>query len=114
MNYTEINTFEKVLAFKGETLQQFNERTKGMDSDTVGYEKVKAIAFAMNGGKHVTSGYTPWFCNPNRSVAGFSFLVLDYDYDISYVGSRLLIKDKQAAIFAGETFPIEYSQFING
>ncbi len=113
-NYEQIDSFEKVLAFKGETIEQFNERTKGMEADTVGYEKVKAIAFAMNGGRHVTSGYVPWFYNPNRSVAGFSYYGFVYDRDSSNVSARHLIEDRAAAIFAGKTFPNEYSQYING
>ena len=74
-DYRQIDSFEKVLEFKGETLEQFQERTKGMDVDTVGYEKCKAIVFALNGGKHVKQGYYPWFYNPNRSSASFSYLV---------------------------------------
>lgn len=56
-DFRQIDSFEKVLEFKGETLEQFQERTKGMDVDTVGHEKVKAIVFALNGGKHVKEGY---------------------------------------------------------
>ena len=40
-DYRQIDSFEKVLEFKGETMEQFQERTKGMDVDTIGYEKVK-------------------------------------------------------------------------
>jgi hypothetical protein len=112
MNYQEINTFEKVLAFKGETTEQFNQRTAGMEPDEVGYQKCKAIAFAMNGGKHVTKGYEIWFFNPNKSASGFSFHVVVCDVG-SAVGSRLLIENREAAKFAGKTFPKEYSLFIN-
>lgn len=114
MDYKEINSFEKVLQVKGETLEQFQDRTKSLDVDTVGYEKVKAIAFALNGGKHVTEGYYPYFYNPNRSSVGFSSYDFDYDDDDAYVGARHLMLDRQRAIYAGKTFPIEYSQFING
>lgn len=113
-NYKQLDSFEKVLAVKGETIEQFNERTKGLDADTVGYEKVKAIAFAMNGGKHVTEGYYPWFRNPNRSVAGFSYFGYFYDVAYSIVGARHLMEDSDAAIYAGKTFPNEYSEYING
>ena len=33
-DFRQIDSFEKVLEFKGETLEQFQERTKGMDVDT--------------------------------------------------------------------------------
>lgn len=113
-DYQEIETFEKVLQFKGETLEQFNDRTYGMDVDTAGYEKVKAIAFAMNGGKHVTEGYYPWFYNPTRSYDSLSLHGSFLDNDAANVGSRHLMIDRERAIFAGKTFPREYSQFING
>lgn len=114
MDYKEINTFEKALEVKGETLDQFNERTKGMDIDTVGYEKVKAIVFALNGGKHVKQGYYPWFYNPKRSSSSFSYFGCCYGGDGADVGARHLLVDSERAEFAGETFPLEYSQYING
>lgn len=113
MDYTKINTFEKALEVKGETLNQFNERTKGMDVDTVGYEKVKVIVFALNGGKHVKRGYYPWFYNPTGSSRSFSSFDYDYDRGDARVGARHLLIDSDRAEFAGETFPKEYSQFIN-
>lgn len=112
-DYRQIDSFEKVLQFKGETLEQFQERTKGMDVDTVGYEKCKAIVFALNGGKHVKEGFYPWFYNPNRSSVSFSYLDYFCVYGRAAVGARLLLVDRPTAIFAGKTFPKEYSQFIN-
>ncbi|TWI22174.1 hypothetical protein [Sphingobacterium siyangense] len=113
MDYKQINTFEKALEFKGETLEQFNERTKGMDIDTIGYEKVKAIVFALNGGKHVKRGYYPWFYNPTGSSSSFSYDDSAYDYDFAGVGARQLLKTSELARYAGRTFPLEYSQYIN-
>ncbi|AIM37410.1 hypothetical protein KO02_12460 [Sphingobacterium sp. ML3W] len=114
MDYKQIDTFEKVLESKGETMEQFQERTKSLDIDTVGYEKVKAIAFALNGGKHVKEGYYPWFYNPNRSAVGFSCFDYDYDLGRASVGARHLLIDSERARYAGKTFPLEYSQYING
>jgi hypothetical protein len=114
MDYKEINTFEKALEVKGETLDQFNERTKGMDIDTVGYEKVKVIVFALNGGKHVNRGYFPWFYNPTGSSSSFSHCDCNAGGDHADVGARHLLLDSERAKFAGKTFPLEYSQYING
>lgn len=114
MDYKKIDTFEKVLEFNGETLEQFNNRTIKMAPDTYGYEKVKAIVLAMNGGKNVTSGYWPYFWNPNRSAVGFSYSGYDYDGDHAAVGARLLMIDRERAIYAGKTFTKEYSEYING
>ncbi|WP_313261920.1 hypothetical protein [Sphingobacterium sp.] len=112
-DYTQIDSFEKVLEFKGETMEQFQERTKGMDVDTIGYEKVKAIVFALNGGKNVKQGYYPWFYNPSRSSVSFSDCDCIYVGGGANVGARLLLEERQVAIYAGKTFPKEYSQFIN-
>ena len=114
MDYKKIDTFEKVLEFNGETLEQFNNRTIKMAPDTYGYEKVKAIVLAMNGGKNVTSGYWPYFWNPNRSAVGFSYYVYHFAYDRAGVGARLLMIDHERAIYAGKTFTKEYSEYING
>lgn len=114
MDYKKIDTFEKVLEFNGETLEQFNNRTIKMSPDTYGYEKVKAIVLAMNGGKNVTSGYWPYFWNPNRSAVGFSYYGYYDDIDGAYVGARLLMIDRERAIYAGKTFTKEYSEYING
>ncbi|WP_149525664.1 hypothetical protein [Sphingobacterium hotanense] len=113
-DYKEIDTFEKVLQFKGETLAQFKARTAGMEVDTIGSEKVKAIAFAMNGGKHVTEVYYPWFYNPNRSFASFASGGFGHNGTEASVGTRHLIINWERADFAGKTFLKEYSQFING
>lgn len=112
-DYKNIDSFEKVLEFKGETLEQFQERTKGMDVDTAGFEKCKAIVFALNGGKHVKEGFYPWFYNPNRSSVGFSYYGYLYGSDFAVVSARLLLVDRPTAIYAGKTFPRDYSQFIN-
>ncbi|AIM38294.1 hypothetical protein KO02_17580 [Sphingobacterium sp. ML3W] len=114
MDYKQIDTFEKVLEFNGETLEQFNNRTVKMAPDTYGYEKVKAIVLAMNGGKNVTSGYWPYFWNPNGSAVGFSFRAYFYDIVFAFVGARLLMIDHERAIYAGKTFTKEYSEYING
>ncbi|MGJ1305153.1 hypothetical protein [Sphingobacterium multivorum] len=113
MDYTQINTFEKALEFKGETLEQFNDRTKGMDIDMKGLAKIHVIVFALNGGKHVKRGYYPWFYNPNRSSSSFSFYDYDYDIDDAGVGARQLLETRELARYAGRTFLLEYSQYIN-
>lgn len=113
MDYTQINTFEKALEFKGETLEQFNDRTKGMDIDMKGLAKIHVIVFALNGGKHVKRGYYPWFYNPNRSSSSFSYIDYYFDYDYAYVGARQLLETRELARYAGRTFLLEYSQYIN-
>lgn len=114
MYYEQITTLEQALEFKGETLTQFNKRTKGLEVDTIGYEKLKVIVWAINGGENIKEGYWPHFYNPNRSSVEFSCNGYDYALDdVSGVGACLLFEDPDHAIYAGKTFPKEYSQFIN-
>ena len=114
MNITEkIKSFEDALAANGETLDQFNERTKNDTPDEVGYKKIKAIVLALNEGETVKSGYWPWFrrvssgvglsCGDDGHVSGFAS-----------VRSRLLLKSSSLARYAGEQFPAEYKEWIDG
>lgn len=113
MDYKQIDSFEKALEFKGETVEQFNERTKNMETDIKGLEKIHVIVFALNGGEHLKSGYYPWFYNPNRSSVGFSYRDFNYGNGNADVGARQLLKTSELARYAGRTFPNEYSQYIN-
>lgn len=113
MDYKEIDTFEKVLQHNGETMEQFNNRTI-VSHDTLGYEKVKSIVLAINGGVNVTEGYYPWFYNPNRSAIGFSFEDAYYGDGHIDIITNLFMIDRERAIFAGEMFLMEYSEYING
>jgi hypothetical protein len=106
-------SFDDILAFHNETADQFAERTKNDTVDERGYKKCKMIVFAMNGGKHVTKGYYPWF-NSAGSGSGFSYDDCGYDYGHSFVGSRLLFEESSNAIYAGKTFLTEYGEHING
>lgn len=114
MNITEkIKSFEDALAANGETLDQFNERTKNDTPDEVGYKKIKAIVLALNEGETVKSGYWPWFRRVSSGV-GLSFYACDYDVGSAFVGSRLLLKSSSLARYAGEQFPAEYKEWIDG
>lgn len=113
MDYKQIDSFEKALEFKGETLEQFNERTKTMETDMKGLEKVHVIVWALNGGENVKEGYYPLFWNPERSSSSFSFIVFYFDGVRAAVGARQLLKTREMARYAGKTFPKEYSQYIN-
>ena len=109
----KIKSFEDALAANGETLEQFNERTKNDTPDEVGYKKVKAIVLALNEGETVKSGYWPWFRRVSSGV-GLSYDVYVYDYVFAAVGSRLLLKSSSLARYAGEQFPAEYKEWIDG
>lgn len=114
MNSTDkIKSFEDALAANGETLEQFNERTKNDTPDEVGYKKVKAIVLALNEGEIVKSGYWPWFRRVSSGV-GLSFCDYDVGCGNAAVGSRLLLKSSSLARYAGEQFTAEYKEWIDG
>lgn len=114
MNSTDkIKSFEDALAANGETLEQFNERTKNDTPDEVGYKKVKAIVLALNEGETVKSGYWPWFRRLSSGV-GLSCYVYVLDGVYANVGSRLLLKSSSLARYAGEQFAAEYKEWIDG
>ena len=114
MNITDkIKSFKDALAANGETLEQFNERTKNDTPDEVGYKKVKAIVLALNEGETVKSGYWPWFRRVSSGV-GLSFIDFVIVVGIALVGSRLLLKNSSLAIYAGEQFAAEYKEWIDG
>lgn len=112
---SKIKTFEDALAYNGETIEQFNERTKSMSPDTVGYEKIKSIVLALNEGENVKRGYYPWFWKEEQgSGVGLSFYDGGYAYDCASVGARLLFKTSELATYAGQQFIREYDEHING
>lgn len=112
-------SFADVLAFHNETAEQFAERTANDTPDEVGYKKCKMIVYALNGGKYLdykdasVYKYYPWF-NSTGSGSGFSFFDDIYDFDFSFVVSRLLLETSALAEYAGKTFTAEYNEFING
>ncbi len=53
--------------------------------------------------------YYPWF---KMSPSGFRFSDYDYWHSISNVGSRLCLKSRELAIYAGEQFTELYEKFM--
>jgi len=117
--HLKIKTFQDALDFNGESLEQFSKRTEHDSADEIGYKKCKVICQALNDGevqdyKDATKAkYYPWFRSVGSGV-GFSSYGSYYDLSFSIVGARLLLKNRELAIYAGKQFTVEYNEFING
>lgn len=83
--------------------------------DEVAYMMLKIIARALNEGwtpdwsNSSEYKYYPWF-KMSSPGSGFSYLVCDGDYSISFVGSRLCFKSRELAIYAGKQFTAIYEK----
>lgn len=114
-----IKTFEDALSYNGETINSFNERTKGFAPHKVAQEKLEAIVLALNEGvvlkyDGVTRLYYPWFRVNAGSGSGFSYDGYVCVAGRSAVGSRLCFKTSDLAIYAGKQFTAIYEAYLNG
>lgn len=55
--------------------------------------------------------YRPWF-NMSSSGSGFSYDVCGFDYSYSFVGSRLHLKSRELAEYAGKQFVEIYKEMF--
>lgn len=112
-------TLEEALAYNGETMEQFNARTVHDDDNEKAYKELKAVSFALNGGKvrdyKDTSipGYVPVFTAVG-SRSGFSFSDYVFVYSDSVVGARLRVNDPETARYFGTQFISTWDRYING
>lgn len=111
-----IKTFDDVLAAKGITKEQFIEKTKGDTPDEVGYKKIKMIAEVLNGDDPGECIYYPWFWKKEDSTkpsgSGLSFDGTGFGHSITDVASRLKYRTSKIAQYAGETFILEYEEYL--
>lgn len=110
-----IKTFEDSLEYNGETLKQFEARTKNLDARKVVLEKLESITLALNEGKIMkydgsTNLYYPFF---EVSRSGFSFYGYRYTYSSSRVSSRLCFVESRLAVYAGKQFTELYEIWLN-
>jgi hypothetical protein len=107
-----IQTFEDALAWKGETLARFNERTKHLTPGKISQERIELFADALRNGKALTikdKWYCPYF---RRSGSGFSYHVYGYDDVFSCVGSRLCVDTAENAIHLGKVMIADYTIYM--
>ncbi len=113
-----IKTFEDACKATGVSIMNFNLRNAvaGLDEDEIAYQKIKIIAEALNEGwkpDYSNSSeykYYPWF----KFKAGLGFSRSHYDDSRAYsgVGSRLVFKSSELAVYAGTQFEAEYQAYL--
>lgn len=111
-----IKSWEDVLAYNGETQEQFDHRTQFDDQNDKDIKVWKAICLALNEGELLkydgkTHLYFPYLYSAG-SGSGFSFYDCTYDDSFSYVGSRLCLKESRLAIHAGKTFTPQLKAYL--
>ena len=117
-HFSDIDSFQDALDFRGETLDQFNNRTQFDDDVQKAGKELEVLAFAIRGGKPLGTKKGdrwcyPWF-NAKRSSVGFSFGGFHYGHAASGVGSRLCVNDSDEAKYFGEKFLPVWDRYING
>lgn len=112
-----INDFSDVLEYHDLSETAFNIECSGLPDDEVAYRKIKLIAAAYNGGwtpDWNDSGeykYYPW-ARLGGSASGFSLHAVDHGRGDSYVGSRLVFKERDHAEDAFRKFTAIYKNFF--
>lgn len=103
-----VNGLSDALAEIGETVESFNERTKGMSLDNIGNEECKVWAKALNEGwePNWRDRDQPKYYPYHEVIETGSGLGLAYHFICTFfttsVGSRHLFKSKELAIHAGK------------
>lgn len=116
-----VKSLPDALAETGETIEEFNERTKGLSLDNRGNEECKVWAKALNEGweadwaDHNQPKYYPRH-EVVRNCSGFGLSYHAYDCTVSHtnVGSRLRYKSAELAIHAGKHAISSYERLLLG
>ena len=110
-----VKTFEdacKVLSLAPGDVTSINDT-----EDEAAYKRLKVITKALNEGwepdwdNRSEGKYYPWFYLGSSS-GGFSCHDYAYVLTASHVGSRLCLKSRDLAIYAGKQFTEEYKPFM--
>lgn len=116
-----VKTFDDALAIVGASenlkiLLAYNGQDKDMLA-SVAHAKLSIIAKALNEGWQPDWNdddeckYYPWF-KWDRSASGFSYGDCRCDRSHSFVGSRLVFKTSELAIYAGKQFTSLYNDLF--
>ena len=112
----QIKTFEDALLRTDQTLEEFNNLSKGLRSDEIAYRKLKIIIKVLNNDWKPNHNdlteykYYPW----HQLKAPFAFSGAHYGYMLtaSTVGVRLCFKSRELSDYVGKQFEDIYKQFM--
>lgn len=120
--YTDLTSFDLILAAHNMTPEQFEEKTTSWPRGAKADYRIELIAAAINrpqGDEKEWKAdvvnrpgeyrYFPYFWS---SGSGLSFFVTAYADSHTAVASRLTYRDRARARFAGQTFLAEYTEYI--
>ncbi|MEJ0030908.1 MAG: hypothetical protein WDO15_11285 [Bacteroidota bacterium] len=111
-----IKTIDDILADHNLSKQQFETQCQGLSEDEVAYRIIKMLVQSLNEGwipdwsDQNQYKYFPWF--EMRGSSGFRFDDCAYWLSNSYVGSRLALKSRELATYAGTQFTKIFEQFM--
>ena len=122
MNITEkVKSFEDACQLLGikPNLPQVTILLESHQKAIVSHYKLVIIAEALNEGWKPNWNdfseykYSPWFDMEGTS-SGSGFSCVDYEFwtTLSYIGSRLCFKNKELALYIGETFIDLYKDYF--
>ncbi len=112
-----IKTFDDVLGEFGMSKDDFEDYTENHTKDEVAYRKLKMIIQVLNEGwkpdftDHTQYKYYPWF---DVNAAGSAYVATHTapSTSFAYIGSRLCLKTRELAIYAGRTFQDIYNDYL--
>ncbi len=114
VSYTDIKSLGDALAYLGETMDSFEQRTAFDDDAQKAYKELEVICQAVRQGNELSDfWYYPWFTSINSSL-GFSYCDFGYGSAGAIVGSRLCTETSEKAEYVGRTFVAIYDRYING
>lgn len=119
-DYTNINTWNKVLEACGQTQEDFDKRTQYLEADEKGYIMWKLVCRAINGNWVANFSDTKQpkciaLVDYNESLGRFVFDTSDYYCTGTYAGCgpRLCFENEEKLTFAFKTFGDILNQFMS-
>ena len=118
LNYKDIKSYEDACAFLGKEPVDFEELNDTLENNgfeplpehEIAYKKLEIIAKALNFGwcpnwaDFDECKYYPWFDMSNPAGVGCSNTAHAASYTTAGIGSRLCLKNRELAIYFGQTF----------
>lgn len=118
IHYTDIKSFKDACDCLGIDVVEWMDDYENLPIHVVAYMQLCIICKALNGAEVMdykdvkVYKYYPWF-NSVGSGSGFSCYGFGCAYSLSGVGSRLCLKSREIAEYAGKQFIEIYNSYIN-
>ena len=113
----KFNNLDEIYAFHNINREEFEQSISNLSQDTQAYEILKLIVSAYNNNEKPDfsdwdqSKYEPWF-KYDSSAGGFVYCDYVLWYTSAAVGSRLCLKSRELAEYAGKQFKEIYEEYF--